>query len=69
MLYDPVPLPDVFFAFEVVGFCYVLYTTPRSVTVYPPSEVTLPPTVAEVYETSVTDVVDTIGKLYTEVLH
>ena len=44
----PFPLPFVTLLLEVVGFWLVLYTTPRSVMVAPPSLVTLPPIVAEV---------------------
>ena len=43
---EPVPLPEAFLFEEVVGFWLVLQTTPRSVTDEPPSEVTLPSTVA-----------------------
>ena len=43
----PVPLPSVVCESVRVGFWEVLQHTPRAVTDAPPSEVTLPPLVAE----------------------
>ena len=57
----PVPLPSVVWLSAVVGFCEVLQHTPRAVTVAPPSEVTLPPQVAEVSVTLLTATVVTEG--------
>ena len=57
----PVPLPSVVWLSAVVGFCEVLQHTPRAVTVAPPSEVTLPPQVAEVSVTLLTAAVVTEG--------
>jgi hypothetical protein len=45
---DPLPDPsDVFVVKAIVGFVDVLQTTPLAVIVAPPSEVILPPLVAE----------------------
>ena len=44
---DPNPmLPSTNLVFDVVGLDDVLYTTPLSVTLEPPSKVTLPPLLA-----------------------
>ena len=58
---EPVPLPEAFLFEEVVGFWLVLQTTPHSVTDEPPSEVTLPPTVAPLDVTLVAEEVVTVG--------
>ena len=42
----PVPLPLEMWLLDMVGFCEVLQQMPRSVTVEPPEEVTLPPDIA-----------------------
>jgi hypothetical protein len=49
---EPVPLPSVVLLSAVVGLAEVLQQTPLTVTVAPPSEVTLPPpdAVVEVME-------------------
>ena len=58
---EPVPLPLVVWLLLTVGFCDVLQQTPRAVTVAPPSDVTLPPQVAEVVDIFVTLFVVKVG--------
>ena len=60
-VYEPRPLPSLVAAFAKVGRGEVLYTTPRAVTVAPPSLVTLPPVIAEVPVMLLAGVVDTTG--------
>ena len=57
----PVPLPSVVWLPAVVGFDDVLQHTPLTVTVAPPSEVTLPPLVAVVWVILVAGVVITVA--------
>ena len=57
----PVPLPLEVWLLLTVGFCEVLQHTPRTVTVAPPSEVTLPPQVAEVEVMLLTVLVVNVG--------
>ena len=57
----PVPVPPVSFVSAVVGFAEVLQHIPRSVTVAPPSDVTLPPAEAVVEVMEVAAVVVTNG--------
>jgi hypothetical protein len=45
--YTPVPDPLLIFELDVVGLLVVLQHIPRVVTAAPPSEITLPPEVAE----------------------
>ena len=60
----PVPEPSVVLvASATVGFALVLHTTPRAVTVDPPSAVTLPPEAAPVVVMDDAVVVDTVGKV------
>ena len=56
----PDPLGHVEFA--VVGFCVVNQQIPRAVTVPYPSEVTLPPEMAELHVIELTVVVVTSGR-------
>jgi hypothetical protein len=60
---DPVPLPSVVKLLAVVGFDEVDQQTPRTVTVAPPSEVTLPPEVAEVCVIFEIEAVVTVGSV------
>ena len=58
----PVPEPSVVLVLNAtVGFALVLHTTPRAVTVEPPSAVTLPPEAAPVPVMEVAVDVDTVG--------
>ena len=58
----PAPVPSVVFVLKLaLGFVDVLHTTPRAVTVLPPSVVTLPPLVAELVVIAETVVVVTVG--------
>ncbi len=57
----PVPFPISAILSVIAGFCAVLQQTPRSVTVAFPSEVTLPPSVADVSAISEALFVVTIG--------
>ena len=58
----PLPVPFVTLPFAVVGSGVVLYTIPRSVILPPPSLVTQPSTIADLSETLVAIIVETIGK-------
>ena len=61
---DPVPPPSVVFDENAtVGSVLVLHTTPLTVTTPPPSEVTLPPEMAELAVIELIAVVVTVGKL------
>ena len=57
----PVPEPSIVLLLAVVGFCEVLQHTPRAVTDELPSDVTLPPPVAELAVTPVIASVVTVG--------
>ena len=57
----PVPDPLVDVELEVVGVCVVDQQIPRAVTVPYPSEVTLPPEMAELHVIELTVVVVTSG--------
>ena len=59
----PIPLPSVVLLSAIVGFGEVLQQMPRAVTVPLPSEVTLPPHVAELTVILVTSVVVTVGNI------
>ena len=60
----PVPVPSlVLVAKETVGIVSVLQTTPLAVIGDPPSEVMFPPDFAPIADTSVTEVVDSLGPL------
>ena len=59
---DPVPLPAAPRVSFVVGRLFVLHTTPRSVTLAPPSDDTFPPAFAVVFVISVIGVVVTPGR-------
>ena len=54
---DPVPFPSVVLELAIVGFDAVFQQTPRTDTAAPPSELTLPPLIAEVLVILVTAVV------------
>jgi hypothetical protein len=58
----PVPVPSVVILFSIVGFELVPQHTPRETTEVPPSLVTVPPDVADVYRISLTGVVVTEGE-------
>ena len=58
-----VPLPPTTLLFPTVGFSDMPYTTPRSVTSAPPSDVTFPPATAVVSVIWVTTLVVTTGKV------
>jgi hypothetical protein len=59
----PVPVPSIVFVLKViVGIELVDHTTPRSDTVAPPSEVTLPPVVALLVVIPLNEVVEIVGK-------
>jgi hypothetical protein len=58
----PVPVPfDVFVDSDIIGDGLVDQTTPRPVTVAPPSALTFPPEVAVVVPKSVTVEVERVG--------
>ena len=58
----PVPVPfDVFVDSDITGVGLVDHTTPRAVTVEPPSALTFPPEVAVVLPKSVTVEVERVG--------
>ena len=57
----PKPFPSSVWLLLTVGFGEVLQHTPRAVTAPPPSNVTLPPQIADIWETSVTLFVVTVG--------
>jgi hypothetical protein len=59
----PVPLPTVTFVPVLIGSDDVEYKTPRSVTVAPPSLVTFPPVVADVWVIAETLAVVTTGRV------
>ena len=58
----PVPEPLVIFELDIVGFGVVAQQIPRTDTVEQPSLMTLPPQVAELYETFEGEKLDTLGK-------
>ena len=55
------PVPSTVLLFAVVGTGLVLQHTPLAVTVAPPSDITLPPLVAEFPVILLTDVVERNG--------
>ena len=57
----PVPVPSDVLVSAVVGWALVLQQTPLSVTTAPPSDVTFPPPVAELYVILVTREVVIVG--------
>ena len=58
----PVPVPfDVFVDSDITGVGLVLHTTPRAVTVEPPSALTFPPEVAVVVPKLLTAEVERVG--------
>ena len=57
----PVPLPIVTLLFDIVGLAVVAHTMPLSVTVAPPSAVTLPPNIADDDATALAAAVVTVG--------
>ena len=57
----PTPKPSVVFKSATVGFGFVPYTKPLAVTSSPPSEVTVPPDMADVETVLVTIVVEITG--------
>ena len=57
----PVPVPSDVLLFSVVGFTDVDQHTPLSLTEAPPSEVTIPPDAAVVWETELAAVVVNTG--------
>jgi len=59
----PVPVPSVVLLSVIEGFGLILQQTPRAVTPDPPSDVMLPPLLAEVEVTEVNAVVVKTGKL------
>ena len=59
----PVPVPLIVFVLKViVGIELVDHTTPRSVTVAPPSDVMLPPVLELLTVISLNEVVEIVGK-------
>ena len=58
----PVPVPSVVWLPLIVGFCVVLQHTPRAVTVAMPSELTLPPQVAELGIILLGVQIETVGR-------
>jgi hypothetical protein len=65
------PVPDpllVFVVKEIVGFVLVDHTTPLVVMEAPPSEVILPPVMAEVVVMELANIVLTVGRRTTSVL-
>jgi hypothetical protein len=58
---EPVPVPSVVLELTVVGFCVVLQQTPREVTGDPPSDMTVPPHIAELSVIALIEAVVTIG--------
>ena len=64
LLKDPMPVPSDVLLLAIVGvFVVEDQQTPLAVTVPPPAEVIFPPQVADVVETDVTVLVDTVAKL------
>jgi hypothetical protein len=63
---SPVPVPSVVQVPPTVGFADVLQQTPLAVTSAPPSEVMLPPPVADVLVILEMAVVTTVGRISTE---
>ena len=61
LLNAPVPVPICVLLSLIVTPLDVLYTTPRFVTVSPPSAVTLPPSTAELAATELSPSVVTVG--------
>ena len=59
---DPVPVPSEVFEFAIVEFADVLQHTPREVIVEPPSEVMVPPQLADVMVMFEADEVETVGR-------
>jgi hypothetical protein len=55
-------VPSLVFESAVVGFAAVLHTTPRAVSVPPPSSVTLPPALAAIELMPLAAVVVTTGR-------
>ncbi len=60
----PVPVPFVVLLSLIVGILFLLQHIPREVTPVPPSFVTLPPEIADVFVISVTAVVFIRGALF-----
>ena len=63
---EPVPVPSLVLLSAMVGLPVVFQHTPRAVTVLPPSEVTVPPHVADVAAICVTAAVVTVGVVSVE---
>ena len=62
----PNPLPIINLESEIVGFKFDEYTTPLSLTLAPPSEVTFPPNTADVVVIVAADAVVTTGAVLFE---
>jgi len=64
-LNDPETAPSLVLVFKLtMGFCVVLQITPQAVIATPPSDVILPPQVAEVVVILLAGVVVIVGTIY-----
>ena len=63
----PIPLPSIVCGSEIVGLVDVLQHTPLAVMVDPPSELIVPPDVADIVVISDTPAVEIVGKVVKEV--